>query len=97
MAATLTDQFQQASSRAFVVFVRLQVFGQGIDARCQERNLHFRGTGVLFESPVLFNDLGLFFRRNAHVVLPNSFPLVPENLKKRRLNSTFLWWVANSD
>ena len=37
MAAALTDQFQQAPSRAFVVFVCLQVFGQGIYARGQER------------------------------------------------------------
>ena len=56
--ATLTDQLQQPASGAVVVFVLAQVLRQLGNPCCQECDLNFRRSVVVFVSSVFFNDRG---------------------------------------
>src|SRR5699024_8926594 len=56
-ATTLTDQEQQATTRVVVVLVLLEVFGEVLDALCEQGHLDLRGAGVALVRGVLGDDL----------------------------------------
>src|SRR3954467_12087029 len=58
-SAALADQLQQAAARVMVLRVRLEMVGQIADALAEERNLHFRGSGVALMGSVAADDFGL--------------------------------------
>ena len=60
-AAALANHDQQASTRTVIFLVGLQVFGQPIDAVCEERDLNISRTGVLFMQSKAFNNLRLLY------------------------------------
>src|SRR5688572_24048059 len=56
-AATTVDHHQQATTAVVVLLVRLEMAGQLLDACREERDLDFRGTGVVVATLVLADDL----------------------------------------
>jgi hypothetical protein len=46
MSTTLPDHLEKAPPGMMVLLVRLQMFGQVVDASAQERDLNLRGTGI---------------------------------------------------
>jgi hypothetical protein len=69
VTAALSDQLQQTSPGVLVVFVRLQVVNQLIDASTQQRNLNFRRSCVIGMDVIGVND-GLFlFSVERHAAL----------------------------
>src|SRR6185437_14180906 len=57
--AALADQLQEATARVVVFRVRLEMFGEVADALAEERDLHFRGSGVALMGCVAADDFGL--------------------------------------
>jgi hypothetical protein len=55
-ATPLADQHEKAAARAVVFLVRFEVFRQLTNALTQQRDLHFRASGVGGMRPVLVND-----------------------------------------
>src|SRR5688572_22999711 len=62
----LTDHLEQAAARRVVLLVRLEVFGQLVDALGQDRDLHFRRPRVLLVRLEIRNDLRLLGGRDRH-------------------------------
>jgi hypothetical protein len=60
-AAALADHDQQATARAVIFLVGLQMVGQMVDAMREQRDLHIRRTGVFGVQLKLFNRLCLGF------------------------------------
>ncbi len=58
-ATTATDKKQQTTTTVVVVLVRLEVFGEVVDAVRQQCDLDLGGTGVTLVLLVLGDDLGL--------------------------------------
>src|SRR5438093_7958826 len=57
----LADELQQAAPRVVILYVRLEVLGQIVDAFTEERDLHFRGARVRFVHSVRAYDFRLTF------------------------------------
>src|SRR6185295_9031839 len=55
----LADQHQQAAARMMIFCVGFEVLGEVIDPFAQNRDLHFRGSGVAFVRAVAANQLCL--------------------------------------
>jgi hypothetical protein len=55
-ATPLADQHEKAAARAVVFLVHFEVFRQLTNALTQQRDLHFRTSGVGGMRPVLVND-----------------------------------------
>jgi hypothetical protein len=67
-AAALAHHLEQAAPAVVVLLVRLEVLGEGLDARCEKRDLDLGGAGVAIVLGVLGDD-GLFgFLGDCHVV-----------------------------
>ena len=64
--AAMTDHFEQTSAAVVVLFVRLQVLGERVDPRGQERDLHLGGAGVALVGRVLCDDRLFFFLCECH-------------------------------
>ena len=60
-APALADHHEKAATRAVVLLVPLQVFGQMVDALGEERNLHVRRAGILLVQLEWFNRLCFSF------------------------------------
>jgi len=60
-AAALAYHHQQTTTRTVVLLVALQVFGQPIDAVCQERNLNISRAGIFFMQPKALNNFRLLY------------------------------------
>src|SRR3546814_3586720 len=65
----LADHDEKAPSRMEVLLVRLHVSGQVSDAFGQDRNLHFRGTGIAGLAGEFFNERLLALGRDRHRML----------------------------
>src|SRR3989304_1637264 len=59
--AALAHHLQQAAARMKILDVGLEVLGQAVDALGEERDLHFRGAGIVPRPLILFDPLR--FRR----------------------------------
>ena len=57
----LADHLEQAAAGMIVLLVHLEVLGQLMDARGQDRDLDFRGTGVGRVGAVCLDNGGLVF------------------------------------
>jgi hypothetical protein len=57
VTTALTNQLQQTAARTFVILVDIQVFDQGVDARGQECDLDFGGSGIRITDSVLLNQI----------------------------------------
>ena len=51
-APALADEFEQPTARVMVFGVRLEVFGQVVDAFAQNRDLNFRRAGIFVVRPI---------------------------------------------
>jgi hypothetical protein len=56
MSPALTNHLEQAASRVLVVFVKLEMLCQLIDAGGQQRDLHFRRAGIIGCTAILVNN-----------------------------------------
>jgi len=71
----LAHQFQQATARVMILFMHLEVLGQVLDARRQERNLHLWRTGIIL---VLFEAVDNFLFLLAGKTHSDIVPSVPK-------------------
>src|SRR5690348_576974 len=62
----LADHLQQPATRGVILLVRAEVLGQLVDARGQDRDLHFRRTGVFIVNLVIRDELRLRVGGNGH-------------------------------
>jgi hypothetical protein len=60
------DQFQQAAPRRMVLLMLVEVLPELIDARRDDRDLHFRRAGIFIVSLVIFDDLRLLLCGDRH-------------------------------
>jgi hypothetical protein len=58
MATTLTDQLQQTPPRSLIAFVQIEVFDESIDARGQQRYLHFWRACIIFGDSIFPRSVG---------------------------------------
>lgn len=65
---TLTHHDQQTAARVEVVLVLFHVLGEVLDPLGQDRDLHFRGTGVTGLKAVFSDEFRLAFYSNRHSV-----------------------------
>src|SRR5690348_2416417 len=65
-AAAMVDHLQEATTRVVVLLVRLEVVGQLLDARGQQRDLHLRRTCVGRRAAVILDDLAGLFGGKRH-------------------------------
>src|SRR6185437_6297833 len=65
-AAAMVDHLQKATTRMMVLLVRLEMVGQLLDARGQQRDLHLRRTGVGRCAAVILDDLAGLFGGKRH-------------------------------
>ena len=56
MSSALPNHFEQTAPRVFVVFVKLEMLCQLVDAGSQQRNLHFRRAGIIGCTAILVNN-----------------------------------------
>ena len=56
VTTALADQLEQAAARVFIMCMRLQMLNQGVDALCQQGNLHFRRPGLRFVLVIFLDD-----------------------------------------
>ena len=75
-----------AAARMIVLGVGLEMFGEIGDALRQDRDLHFRRTGIILAGRVLGDQLFLAFRGNHSVIGP--FKAQVEKLKTRNGRSS---------
>src|SRR6201996_9167820 len=68
-------QLQQTTARVIVLHMRLEVFGEVIDAFREDRDLHFRRTGIARLLGTRLDDFRLALRGNRH---RQTFSLRPE-------------------
>src|SRR5271163_4970669 len=61
-AAALAHQHQKAAARTMVFRVGLEVLGQLANALAEDRDLHFRASGVGVMRAVTRNNVGFFCR-----------------------------------
>jgi hypothetical protein len=78
MTPPLADQLEQAAPRVFVVAVRPQVIRKLRDARRQQRDLHFRRTGVFIMPRVVLHDDRFFSFFNRHYNRPHLYQMTPD-------------------
>src|SRR5690606_16147640 len=64
--AAAADETEQAAARVEILDVRLEVLGQFVDPCGQQRDLHFRRTGVALGALVRTDQLRLLFGGNGH-------------------------------
>src|SRR3546814_3047294 len=64
--ATLVDHHQQAAAAVIVLCVRLEMRGQRVDAVGQDRDLHFRRSGVALVAGMVLDDFGFALGGNRH-------------------------------
>src|SRR6185437_6162661 len=65
-ATASVDHLQETTTRMMVFLVRLEMLGQLLDARGQQRNLHLRRTGVGRRAAVILDDLAGLFGGKRH-------------------------------
>src|ERR1041384_2336602 len=65
-AAARGDELQQSAARMVVLDVRLEMFGQAVDPFGEDRDLHFRRTGIVFLDRVFFDERLLALRAQRH-------------------------------
>src|SRR5688572_6659267 len=63
----LADQLQQSAARMMILCVDLEVLGEVIDPVAENRDLHFRRSGVAVVRPVAADDPGLAVLVQRHV------------------------------
>lgn len=68
--ATLADKEKKSATRVVVVLVLLEVLGQVLDARSEQRNLNLRGSSVTGVRCIFFDDRLLDVCFESHVVIP---------------------------
>jgi hypothetical protein len=61
MSPTLANHLQETPAGMLILLVRLQMFGQVVDASAQERYLNLRGTGIRGVSAVGRNRVRFLF------------------------------------
>jgi hypothetical protein len=66
-SSALADKLEQAPSGMMVLLMDLEMFGQIADSFAQQRDLYFRGTGILFVQPVLADDFLFFVSEKSQV------------------------------
>src|SRR5688572_23189134 len=66
-APPLADQLQQPAARMVILRVYLEVLGEVIDPVAENRDLHFRRSGVAVVRPVVSDDPGLAVLVQRHV------------------------------
>ena len=69
-AVSPADHLQQPATRGVILLVRLEVLGQLGDPLGQQRDLHFRRTGVFLVNLVVGNDLSSSPLRDRHRSTP---------------------------
>src|SRR4051812_41401077 len=67
--AALADHLEQAAARMMILRVALEVLGEIGDAFAEDRDLHFRRTGVATGLRVRLDQLRLAVCRNRHRIL----------------------------
>ena len=69
-ATTLLTEFQQASARMVILFVQLEVVGQAVDARRQQRDLNLGRTRIAIFLGVALDNFGFGFDGHRHRIFP---------------------------
>src|SRR3990170_6681480 len=64
--APMADKGEQTAPRMVILDVGLEVTGEAVDARRQQRHLHFRRSGVALGALMVRDDLRLLRNRNWH-------------------------------
>lgn len=59
--ATLGNEGQETTTTVVIVFVSLEVLGEGADALGEESNLHFGGTGIVVVTAIFSDDFVFAF------------------------------------
>src|SRR3546814_17949419 len=74
-AAALIDHHQQAATAVIILRVGLEMPGQRVDAVGQDRDLHFRRTGVALFAGMFLDAFGLALGGNRHGLFPSNILL----------------------
>src|SRR3546814_6877135 len=74
-AAALIDHHQQAATAVIILRVGLEMPGQRVDAVGQDRDLHFRRTGVALFAGMFLDEFGLALGGNRHGLFPSNILL----------------------
>jgi hypothetical protein len=74
-SSALADHLEQPAARVIVVLVASQMFGQGIDALGQQRDLYVGRAGVGCVEPVLLDDSGSIGLSKGHSYVLSLSPL----------------------
>src|SRR5690606_7690273 len=89
-----TDHHEHAASAGEVFAMDLQMLGESLDPRGQNRDLNFGRTGVCLACPKLLNQLALLFFGNGHLSSARStnFPSTehPPEIPQRRYSTSTL-------
>ena len=72
----LRDEREKATTRMVVLLVALEVFGEVGNAVRQDRDLHFRRTGIASGLTEFLDDFLLLFRRNRHRTVPSDWRIM---------------------
>ncbi len=65
-ARPATDHLQQPASGSVIFLVLFQVFGQLLDSRSQQGDLHLRRTGVVLMRSIVLDDFRFDCYRQCH-------------------------------